>query len=317
MVQDYIDIDKIDIEALHEEITQIINIPIEESKYSNYKPGIPELDAQDINILIKVIKDNVPEKDDNVRYIKGYREYFIDGKWLISITSLINKTSNTEYLDKWKEKVGDRHVEITEEAARIGELVHYQTLETMKRELPNTGEFDLWQELPEFLLKDEIMIPERIQEYQEYLNQAALLTREFLEVYHDKIKMVSIERRVSNAQFGYAGRFDFQFYLFDAHADRWIPCLGDIKTSDRVHDSVKTQLTAYNLSDDLRGWGERLYELRIHPYPDNEWGYGWEFVLLDHDREGVENCVFTFAEMEKQELDIKNESDPELKDYEE
>jgi hypothetical protein len=161
------------------------------------------------------------------------------------------------------------------------------------------------------------MIPERIQEYQHLLYHCTLLTRQFLEVYHNRIKLVDIERQVSNKQFKYAGRFDFQFLLFDPLEERWIPCLGDIKTSRQIRTTVRTQLTGYNLTDQLNGWAERLYELRICPYEEDDYGYGWEMVWLNKDPEGLEYCVSKFADMTKEELLTNNLNLVDFEDYEE
>ena len=316
----YINIDELDVQKDYQELLTILQTPAElPIKISTYQPSNPLLDVQDIQSLIDEIKAyNLPE-DENIRYINGYREYLIDNVWCISITSLIGKTAPAkEFLQEWIDKVGvDRATEIKDEAARVGELCHYQILETMKRELLNTGEYSLTQDLAGFLKDDTIMIPERIQEYQYLLSQCALLTKQFLEVYHDRIKLVAIERQVSNKQFKYAGRFDFQFYLYDPLEKRWIPCLGDIKTSRALRPIVKTQLTGYNLSDQLQGWGERLYELRICPYEDDEWGYGWEMVWLQHDPEGLEYCVSKFADLSKEELVTSNLDLLDFDDYEE
>ena len=243
----------------------------------------PILDLFELRHYFDDRPDPVP-----TRYEKGYREYLCgDGEstqWVPSVTSVLDYYPKPG-LEIWKQRTPEAEQQaILKETGRIGDLVHYAVLDYFVK-LDTTNR--LVQKPPAFLLE---CTDEELAHYQTFLPNTWKMFTEFLWWYGKKIKVVEVERFCWNKELGYAGRFDFLFKLYSEKEQRWIMCLGDIKSGKRLPESTGAQLWAYNSAINLLA--EQLWAFHIHPYADDF--HGWDFIRLEPDSVGFLNSHAEF-----------------------
>ncbi len=194
-----------------------------------------------------------------VRYINGYREYFIQNQWLPSVTSVL---PDEEYLETWKEKVGPIEAErVRDQTAKIGELGHYDIINSMARDLGSIK--PIYQDIPDFIRTNEV---KDLTIYKNYMELIKFMYEEFLDqwAHPHQVKVIDAEFLTYNLQIGYAGRCDLMLYV-DGEV-----CLADIKTSSHISLNYYMQLAAYEhglLSK--RYIPKRFFIFQFHPYRDD------------------------------------------------
>lgn len=216
--------------------------------------------------------------DDLTRFTSEDIRVYTDEEdlFLPSVTSCIDQKPEPKGLKIWKENNdgtngNPRWQDILSYKGDRGTLIHYELLnefadEDMYGENEQSAEASLRDDSGNNLYDDEWS------EYQEDLSfarNAWVAIKQERGI--DDENVITVECFVTNTNIGYAGQFDLLYIDPDGNL-----VLSDLKTSKRVYDKHKMQLTAYanalNLDIDV------LEVIRIHPdseryeiVHDSEW----------------------------------------------
>lgn len=166
-------------------------------------------------------------------YHDDMRFYIINNQYFPSVTTILGTIPKTKAaLGKWRKRVGKEEAErIRNYTAKRGELVHYNCLVNYR----DPRNHNLWLDPPEFLVdKPEFLQLPDIQ--QELILAKAMFNSWQRE--HDVLPIM-IEQKAVSYEHKYAGRFDFYGKIDGKYV------LMDIKTSNRMRDSVAYQLGGY------------------------------------------------------------------------
>jgi len=220
--------------------------------------------------------------------------------YLPSVSTVIDQKPEPEGLKYWRKKydgTGDKkHWEdILNYKGNRGTLIHYNLLNQLTdREL--YGEEEEGQSKEELQLSGEWL---RFEEDKEYAEEVWEEIKQEQGINKDSV--LYVECFVTNTSLGYAGQFDLLYVDKDSNI-----VLSDIKTSKRVYDKHRMQLTAYSKAIDLDI--DVLEVIRIHPDSesyqisrDTEWSESrnelWEeFYSLRKSMGEVESEMKEIAE---------------------
>jgi hypothetical protein len=156
-------------------------------------------------------------------------------------------------LEIWKKSRTQEQIDaILHYTSVRGEIIHYAALshyetDSITQSHPPKEAVDVASSNPQMIAEIDIAIE---------------LFHNFTKSY--RLTPVSIEKAVWTHEHKFAGRLDFDGYLYDEKLGCDIPIVMDIKTSKEIHrDYLSFQLSGYNLC--LQKKAKKFYCLLLHP----------------------------------------------------
>lgn len=201
-----------------------------------------------------------------------------DGRYYLSVTTILNAKENSPALERWKDKNdgkdGRPHwLDIRTYKQHRGTLVHYHCLnELVKGDMwsPDEASSETWLKTNPDAWSPHLPAWDRYRDDLFWARERAWpMVRRSLGIEDENV--IDVECFVRNRDIGYAGQFDLLYR--DPETNETV--LADIKTSSGVWDKHRLQLTAYSQAVDIEI--DRMEVIRIHP-DRREWE-----VVSSHD----------------------------------